>query len=104
MFVVGNGAHICPAKWRPLRSCGDRSGMHSTIFFDIGGVFLTNGWDRPARERTTVHFGIASEEFEARHRAAVDDFETGRLGLDAYLDRTVFHQPRTFARDAVIQF
>jgi putative hydrolase of the HAD superfamily len=70
------------------------------VFFDVGGVLLTNGWDRPARRRTAEHFALDWEEFQSRHESAVRDFETGRMTLEAYFDRTVFWQPRDFTREA----
>jgi putative hydrolase of the HAD superfamily len=78
--------------------------MRDTIFLDIGGVFLTNGWDRAARRRTLTRFQIDGDEFENRHRAIVEDFETGRMSLDAYLDCTIFFQSRPFGREEVTRF
>lgn len=72
----------------------------AAIFFDVGGVILTNGWDRPARRTTVERFGINFAEFDARHQRVVDDFEIGRLTLDEYLDRTVLYEPRPFDRAA----
>jgi putative hydrolase of the HAD superfamily len=41
----------------------------ATIFFDVGGVCLTNGWDTSARRSATLHFALDFEEFEERHHA-----------------------------------
>ena len=71
------------------------SNVHS-IFWDVGGVLLTNGWDREARGRAIARFGLDADEFEERHELVVADFETGRLSLEDYLKSTVFCQPRTF--------
>jgi putative hydrolase of the HAD superfamily len=69
------------------------------ILFDVGGVLLTNGWDR--RERTAVledfHLDLAA--FEARHPAPYDAWERGAISMTAYLDATVFYEPREFTRD-----
>lgn len=68
------------------------------LFWDVGGVLLTNGWDRHARARAVEEFGLEGEEYSERHELVVADFETGRIGLDHYLDRTVFHRDRDFSR------
>lgn len=66
------------------------------VFFDIGGVLLTNGWDHRSRAAAAARFGFDAADVERRHAAVVDVFERGRMGLDGYLAATVFHQPRTF--------
>ncbi len=71
----------------------------ATIFFDVGGVLLTNGWDTAARRAVTDGCGLDWEEFEDRHQLVATDFEVGRLGLDDYLQRTVFYRERSFDRD-----
>jgi putative hydrolase of the HAD superfamily len=76
----------------------------STVFWDVGGVLLTNGWDRRSRAGAVERFGLNREEFEGRHELVVADFETGRISLDDYLDYTVFHRERAFARDAFRDF
>jgi putative hydrolase of the HAD superfamily len=76
----------------------------TTLFWDIGGVFLTNGWDRNAHEAAASKFGFDLEEFKARHSRVVKDSETGRLSLDEYLTQVLFYQPRPFTREAVRSF
>ena len=75
-----------------------------TIFVDIGGVCLTNGWDTGAREAAAAHFSLDVDELEARHDPIVEAFERGECTLDEYLDRVIFHRHRTFSRDAFITF
>ncbi|HWQ52409.1 MAG TPA: hypothetical protein VN442_01905 [Bryobacteraceae bacterium] len=58
----------------------------TALFFDVGGVVLTNGWDRSARLRAAA---LDWDPFEQRHESVVADFETGRIELEDYLDRTV---------------
>jgi putative hydrolase of the HAD superfamily len=70
--------------------------MITTLFWDLGGVLLTNGWDRDARRRACERFGLDVEDLQDRHEDVVDKFETGRMDLEAYLERTVFFEPRTF--------
>lgn len=78
--------------------------MIKTIFFDVGGVLLTNGWDRHSRARAAEKFGIDAEEHSKLHYEVADSFETGGLSLDGYLDHTVFWTKRTFSRDEFVAF
>ena len=71
----------------------------TALFFDVGGVLLTNGWDRNTRRRAAENFQLDWDTLEERHELVVSAFETGRLTLDEYLDRTIFHDPRPFSRD-----
>ena len=68
----------------------------SALFWDIGGVLLSNGWDKPSRRKTAQKFDLDWEEFEDRHELVVAAFETGKIGLNEYLERTVFYRPRAF--------
>src|SRR5664279_319489 len=76
----------------------------STLFLDIGGVLLTNGWDRKARRLATEKFGLDYEEMNERHHLTFDTYEVGKLTLDEYLDRIVFHEERSFTRDTFRTF
>jgi putative hydrolase of the HAD superfamily len=69
------------------------------VFFDIGGVLGTNGWDREQRARALQRFSLEEDEFEHRHHQVVSEFETGALSLEEYLDVTVFYTPRLFTRE-----
>lgn len=69
------------------------------VFFDIGGVLGTNGWDTEQRAAAAAEFGLDGE-FDARHREIAGDWELGRLTVDEYLDIAVFYEPRTFSREA----
>ncbi len=75
-----------------------------TIFSDVGGVLLSNGWDRPCRRALVEHLRIDGEEFEDRHELIVNGFETGQIGLDQYLQFTLFYRTRPFTRDEVREF
>lgn len=68
----------------------------STLFTDIGGVLLTNGWDRRARRRAAERFHLDHDELNDRHHLTYDTFESGKLSLDEYLRRIVFYQQRAF--------
>jgi len=76
----------------------------STLFLDIGGVLLTNGWDRVARRRAAASFHLDYEEMNERHHLTFDTYEEGKLSLDEYLERVVFHEPRHFTRNEFREF
>jgi len=76
----------------------------SAIFWDVGGVLLTNGWDRAQREKALEQFQLDREEFNDRHEMLVSSFERGKISLDEYLDRTIFYRSRPFTRDKFRQF
>jgi putative hydrolase of the HAD superfamily len=71
----------------------------TTLFLDIGGVLLTNGWDRNTRTRAADQFGLDKDEMNERHHLTFDTYEEGKLSLDEYLNRVVFYQERTFSRE-----
>ena len=76
----------------------------TTLFLDIGGVLLTNGWDRAARQQAAEQFQLDLLDLEERHHLTYDTYEEGRLRLDEYLRRVVFYQERTFSTDAFKSF
>jgi len=69
------------------------------IFWDVGGVLLSNAWDHTQRIAALEHFHLDEEEFHSRHEMVVSSFERGKISLDEYLDRTVFYRDRVFTRD-----
>jgi putative hydrolase of the HAD superfamily len=69
------------------------------IFFDIGGVLATNGWDREQRKVAIERFGLDAADFQARHEEMVGPLEEGEVTLDEYLDVVVMCAPRNFNRD-----
>lgn len=70
----------------------------TAIFWDVGGVLLTNAWDREQRRRTLEHFGLDEAEFLDRHDMLVSSFERGKITITEYLERTVFYRPRPFTQ------
>ena len=74
------------------------------VFFDIGGVLGTNGWDREQREHAVSEFQLDAEDFQYRHEQIVGEWEEGRLTLDEYLDIAVFNVPRKFSREEFVRF
>jgi putative hydrolase of the HAD superfamily len=69
------------------------------VFWDVGGVLLTNAWDHTQRMAALEHFRLDEEEFHSRHEMVVSSFERGKISLDEYLDRTVFYRNRPFTRE-----
>lgn len=80
------------------------SSQISTLFLDVGGVLLTNGWDRHARQRACRSFQLDPEEVNDRHHLTYDTYEVGKLSLDEYLNRLVFYEKRAFSRDDFKKF
>ena len=76
----------------------------TALFWDVGGVILSNGWDRADRAKAAKKFGLDWEEFEDRHELASPAFETGQISLDTYLERTVFYRNREFTREEFTDF
>lgn len=75
-----------------------------TIFLDIGGVLLSNGWGRESRKKAIAHFRLDETEVEERHHLTFDTYEEGKLTLEEYLKRTVFYGPRNFTLEDFITF
>lgn len=71
----------------------------TTIFQDIGGVLLTNGWDHNSRRRAAEKFGFDYEEMNSLHNLTFGTYEEGKISLDEYLRRVVFHKERSFRRE-----
>jgi putative hydrolase of the HAD superfamily len=76
----------------------------SALFWDVGGVLLTNAWDREQRERALHKFGLDIAEFQDRHDMLASSFERGKITLDEYLDRTVFYRSRPFTPAAFREY
>jgi putative hydrolase of the HAD superfamily len=76
----------------------------TTLFLDIGGVLLTDGWDHHARKRAATHFNLEWADVEDRHQLNFATYEEGKLTLEEYLSRTVFYVDRPFTRDQFREF
>jgi len=76
----------------------------TTLFLDIGGVLLTNGWDHNIRIRAAEKFDLDYEEMDERHHLTFDTYEEGKLSLDEYLNRVVFYQKRSFSHEEFKKF
>ena len=71
----------------------------TTLFLDIGGVLLTNGWDHEARLKAATAFHLDYKEIDERHHLTFDTYEEGKLSLDEYLTQVVFYEQRAFTVD-----
>jgi len=74
------------------------------VFFDIGGVLGSNGWDREQRSRAVEKFQLDPDDFQCRHEEVVGEWEEGRITLDEYLDIAIFHTRRSFSRREFVDF
>ncbi|MEP6648174.1 MAG: HAD-IA family hydrolase [Saprospiraceae bacterium] len=75
-----------------------------TLFLDIGGVLLTNGWGRQERDKAILKFNLNGIEVNERHHLTFDTFESGKLSLKEYLNRVVFYEPRDFSVEDFTKF
>jgi putative hydrolase of the HAD superfamily len=80
------------------------SGPITHLFLDIGGVLLSNGWDRYMRRDAAEKFGLDLDDLNDRHKMSFDTYEAGKLDLDTYLNQVVFYRERPFSREAFKDF
>jgi len=76
----------------------------TTLFLDIGGVLLTNGWGQTARNKTIAYFKLNSDEVNERHHLTFDTYEEGKLTLTDYLKRVIFYEKRKFSENDFTKF
>ena len=79
-------------------------GKVSALFWDLGGVILTNAWDRNSRMKAVENFHLDRDDFEDRHELLLNAFETGQITLDEYLNRVIFYRQRAFTKEDFKQF
>jgi len=75
-----------------------KSNLVTTLFVDIGGVLLSDGWGHTFRKLAVKEFKLNLEELEDRHGMTLETFEVGKLTLEEYLNLVVFYQPRSFTK------
>src|ERR1700677_2452240 len=75
-----------------------RSAPIKTLFVDIGGVLLTNGWDHHARRRAVKHFKLDWAVTEERHGLNFGTHEGDKITFNEYLVRVFFYEKRSFTR------
>lgn len=71
--------------------------MITTLFLDIGGVLLSNGWGHEFRYQAAEKFSLDIPEMEERHKRMFVSYEEGKITMDEYLNRMVFFKPRNFS-------
>jgi putative hydrolase of the HAD superfamily len=75
-----------------------------SLFWDIGGVLATNGWDHNSRMEAAQAFALDWEEFRERHDLSFPAFDAGQITLDQYLNRTLFYRTRNFTKEEFTAF
>ncbi len=75
-----------------------------TLFLDIGGVLLTDGWNHNARKSAAAKFNLEFSEIENRHKMTFAAYEEGKLTLEEYLNLTIFYEERPFDLDHFREF
>ncbi len=73
--------------------------MITTVFLDIGGIFLSNGWEHQSREKAAKQFHLDFEEMEILHDFIFNVYEIGKLTLDEYLQTVIFNRERDFTKE-----
>jgi putative hydrolase of the HAD superfamily len=76
----------------------------TTIFWDIGGVILTNGWDHNSRQEAVAAFHLDEKDFRERHDLCFPAFDAGQISLNEYLNRTLFYKPQPFTPEEFTAF
>ena len=76
----------------------------TTLFLDVGGVLLTDGWSHGASTLAAKTFNLDVEDLKERHSQALDTYENGKFTLDEFLDRIVFYEKRSFTRTQFRKF
>ncbi|HEY7855948.1 MAG TPA: HAD-IA family hydrolase [Terriglobales bacterium] len=75
-----------------------------TVFFDVGGVLLSNAWDHDQRREAAAHFSLDAAAFDAAHARLGPKLECGTISLHEYLNQAVFDRPRSFTPAEFIAF
>ena len=74
------------------------------LFFDVGGILLTNGWGHESRKVAAEKFGLDYAEMNVLHNFIFNVYEIGSITLDDYLDTVIFNHPRDFVREDFKEF
>jgi len=70
----------------------------TTLFLDIGGVLLNDGWGHQSREMAAMVFNLDLAEINHRHQLTVETYEMGKLTLEEYLSLVIFYREQPFSR------
>jgi putative hydrolase of the HAD superfamily len=76
----------------------------TTLFLDIGGVMLSNGWGHESRRSAADVFNLNFNDMDVRHHVIQVTYEEGKITLNEYLKRVVFYQKRSFTIDQFRDF
>jgi putative hydrolase of the HAD superfamily len=76
----------------------------TTLFLDIGGVLLSNGWGNEQRSKAISYFKLDADELNERHHLTFDTYEEGKLSFQDYLNRVVFYEKRQFSKKEFVKF
>jgi putative hydrolase of the HAD superfamily len=76
----------------------------TTLFLDIGGVLLTDGWNRESRQKAARHFDLDHMDMEERHHLMFETYELDKIKTDEYLQRMIFYKDRSFSPDEFKEF
>jgi len=74
------------------------------LLTDLGGVLLTNGWDRALRSKTAAEFGLDAVQMHERHALTYDTYESGKIDISTYLRRIIFYEPRPYSEQQVLDY
>jgi len=74
------------------------------LFFDLGGICLTNAWDHISREAAAELFRYDFQASEERHKIIVGKFEIGEASIKDYLNEAIFFRERDFSEEQFIEF
>ena len=75
-----------------------------TLFSDIGGVLLSNGWGHLSRMAAAKKFGLEYDKMDFLHDFIFNVWEMGKIDIDAYLDTVVFNKERNFRSEEFKEF
>jgi len=76
----------------------------TTLFLDIGGVLLSNGWGHESRSLAAEVFNLDIIEIEERHHLTMTAYEEGKLTIEEYLKLVIFYEERGFTFNQFQEF
>ena len=82
----------------------DKKNQVTTLFLDIGGVMLSNGWGHESRRSAADLFNLDFDDMDERHHVIQITYEEGKITLNEYLKRVVFYRKRSFTVDKFRDF
>ena len=68
----------------------------TTLFLDIGGVLLTDGWGHEFRKLAVKEFHLNQQEIEDRHQSVFETFELDKITMEEYLNLVIFYEPVSY--------